>query len=168
MMTTVETPARAERKLLRVRRAWSGWLGQIALVLAVMTVMHFWNVRHVAHGAAPSIVSSTLDGRPFSLASYRGKPALVHFWATWCGVCRAEEPTIATSSGSRVEISKALAERGLTMPVVSDPEGSLAADWGVGAFPTSFILGPDGRIRFVEVGYTSGIGLRARLWWAGL
>lgn len=76
--------------------------------------------------------------------------------------------TVASTSGTPEDVSRALQERGLSMPVLNDPEGQLAAKWGVNAYPTTFIVGADGRVRFVEVGYTSSLGLRARLWWAGL
>jgi thiol-disulfide isomerase/thioredoxin len=162
------------------RRRWRSWLVELALVLVVLTAAHFWNVRHAVSGSAPALAGLGIDGRPLSLASFQGKPVLVHFWATWCGVCRAQEPTIAnlakelpmitvaSTSGTPEDVSRALQERGLSMPVLNDPEGQLAAKWGVNAYPTTFIVGADGRVRFVEVGYTSSLGLRARLWWAGL
>lgn len=59
-------------------------------------------------------------------------------------------------------------EHELDFPVVNDPDGSIARAWGVHAVPASFILSPDGQIRFVEVGYTTGIGIRLRLWLAGI
>jgi hypothetical protein len=40
--------------------------------------------------------------------------------------------------------------------------------WGVHAVPASFIISPDGQIRLIEVGYTTGPGLRLRLWLVGL
>ncbi|MGC4117189.1 MAG: hypothetical protein QM765_22035 [Myxococcales bacterium] len=43
----------------------------------------------------------------------------------------------------------------------------LARAWGVNAFPTSFFVGKDGEIRFVETGYTTELGMRLRLALAG-
>ncbi len=43
--------------------------------------------------AAPELKSTTLDGKPFDLASLRGKWVLLDFWGTWCSFCIAEEPT---------------------------------------------------------------------------
>jgi hypothetical protein len=48
--------------------------------------------------------------------------------------------------------------------VVLDPDGALAQRYGVRAFPTTFFIDARGRIRHVEVGYTTWLGLEARLW----
>ena len=76
--------------------------------------------------------------------------------------------TVAMQSGSDAKVTRHLVAQGLRFPVVNDADGRLAAAWGVHAVPASFIIGPDGQIRFVEVGYTTGLGLRLRLWLAGL
>jgi alkyl hydroperoxide reductase subunit AhpC len=53
-------------------------------------------------------------------------------------------------------------------PVIHDPDSRIAQQYAIRGVPSSFIVDADGTIRFVEVGYTTGIGLRFRLWWAGL
>jgi thioredoxin-related protein len=51
--------------------------------------------------------------------------------------------------------------------VINDPDGALAAAWGVRGVPTFFVVDSQGMIRFREVGYTTGLGLRWRLWLVG-
>jgi alkyl hydroperoxide reductase subunit AhpC len=76
--------------------------------------------------------------------------------------------TIAMQSGKPEDVARYMSEQGISFPVVNDPNGGISGTWGVHAVPASFIVSPDGQIRFVEVGYTTGIGLKLRLWWAGI
>jgi thiol-disulfide isomerase/thioredoxin len=165
------------RRLWRDNR-WFRWASQVLLVLGVYLGVRAWQTRGTAGGLAPTLEGTTLDGEAVSLAALRGQPVMVHFWATWCGVCRVEEGnieavaadhrvlTVATRSGAPGEVDAYRRERGLSAPVILDPDGRLAAEWGVRSLPTSFVLDSDGRIRHVEVGYTTELGLRARLWLA--
>ena len=75
---------------------------------------------------------------------------------------------IAMQSGGSAEITRYMQKQKINFPVVNDTDGMLSRTWGVRGVPTSFIIAPDGQIRFVEVGYTTGLGLRFRLWLAGL
>ncbi len=139
-----------------------------------------WQQSGTASGPAPALTGELLDGKPVALAAFAGRPVLVHFWATWCPICRAEEDsidalardvpviTVAMQSGNRADGVQFLRKEGLSFPVLNDPDGALAAQWGVRAVPASFIVDGAGQIRFVEIGYTTGVGLRLRLWLAGL
>jgi thiol-disulfide isomerase/thioredoxin len=42
--------------------------------------------------AAPDLSGTTLDGKPLSLAGYRGRVVVLNVWASWCAPCRAEAP----------------------------------------------------------------------------
>lgn len=53
------------------------------------------NVSRLVGKRAPAFLVTTLDGKPVSLADYRGKALLVNFWATWCGACKLEMPWLA-------------------------------------------------------------------------
>jgi alkyl hydroperoxide reductase subunit AhpC len=63
-------------------------------------------------------------------------------------------------------VQKYMREQGVSFPVVNDAEGKISARWGVHAVPASFIIDTEGKIRYVEIGYTTGLGLRFRLWLA--
>ena len=153
---------------------------EILLFLVVFLLLKAYLQRDLVTGEAPPLEGELLNGQTVSLQDYRGKPLLLHFWASWCSVCKLEQGsinavsadhpvlTIAMQSGTAEEVSDYLAQQGLDFPVLVDEQGDLARRFGVRGVPTSFILDPSGRITFAEVGYTTGWGLRARLWWAGL
>jgi len=163
------------RRMLASRRF--RLLLEIAAIVLVLLAVRAYTQRGVVHGTAPSLAGPLLDGGRADLAALRGRPVLVHFWATWCPVCRLELSsidaiakdytviTVAQQSGSAASIRAYLKKHDVDFPVVADPDGVLSRRFGVRAVPASFVIGPRGRIRFVEVGYTTGLGLRARLWW---
>lgn len=148
-----------------------------AIVLIVLAVRGCLQ-RDMAEGPAPPLTGVTLDGSEFALAQFQGGPALIHFWATWCAICRAQESaiaaiardhpviTVAMQSGNPTEVAAYMRERGLGFPVLVDETGALAARYGVRAVPADFIIDGAGVIRFRDRGYSSGWGLRARLWLA--
>jgi thiol-disulfide isomerase/thioredoxin len=153
------------------------WMLEILLLIFCVYLLHLWQTRDTAAGIAPPLSGETLNGIQFDLEKHRGQTVLVHFWATWCPVCQLESGTIdalagdyplitvAMQSGSDGAIQSYLDEEEYSFPVISDPDGTLASRWGVAGVPTSFIIDTEGDIRFVEVGYTTSLGLRARMWW---
>jgi thiol-disulfide isomerase/thioredoxin len=118
---------------------------------------------------------SLISGEDITLAGNGSKPTIIHFWATWCPTCKLEAPnlesikdeahlvTIAVNSGSNSELKKFMKERGYSYAVVNDRDGILSNKFGVGAFPTTFIYDSNGSLEFSEVGYSTTLGLKARL-----
>jgi thiol-disulfide isomerase/thioredoxin len=150
----------------------------VLLLVVVVSGVRFYQQRSMAEGPAPELRAALLAGPVFDLAAGRERPVLVYFWASWCPVCRLEQGsvsalvrdhhvvTVAMQSGGPAEVAGYLRTHGLDWPVINDPDGALAARWGVRATPAFFIVDRAGTIRFREVGYTSGPGLRLRLWLA--
>lgn len=171
-----DTGFRARFKAIR----WRGLALNVLLFAAIFGGVRAWQHRDMPSGPAPALQGRTLAGVPYVLAAHPDKPVLVHFWATWCPICRSEQAsiadlahdheviTVAMQSGTPDAVLRYMREQGTDFPVVNDADGALAQAWGVHAVPASFIVAPDGKIQFVEVGYTTGIGLRLRLWLAGL
>ena len=152
---------------------------EIVFILAVYLAIKSFMQRDLAEGPAPSFEGKLLGGQSFNIQPYQGKPVLLHFWATWCSICKMEQSsiasisedhkviTVAMSSGTDREVAAFLKQQGLSFPVVNDENGTIAERFGVQATPTSFIIDPNGNVKFTEVGFTTEWGLRARLWLAG-
>jgi peroxiredoxin len=173
-------PAQGQNRAPTGRGRVRGWLLNLLLILLVLGGVQWWKSRPMASGEAPPLTAMTLSGRPLDLADLRGQPVLVHFWATWCPVCRLGNGaidaiardhrvvTVALQSGDPAEIREYMATEGLSFEVLPDPTGAVASQWGVPGVPATFILDPAGRIAFSTPGISSEWGLRARLWAADL
>lgn len=160
---------------------WRNRIFQVLLVLVIFFGIQQFMKRDLASGPAPQLAAVQLDGRAFDLAGTpRQAPLLVHFWATWCPVCTLEQDsiqsiaqghdviTVAMQSGDDQTIQAHMQENELSFPVINDKDGEMARDWQIIGVPATFIVDSEGVIRFAEVGFTTGLGLRARLWLADL
>ncbi len=115
-----------------------------------------------------------IDGKELDLYA-NDQVTIIHFWATWCPTCKLEAPnieriqkdvhliTIAVNSGSDQELTDFMTQEGYSYPVVNDREGELAKRFDVGVFPTTFIYDKNARLKFSEVGYSTTLGLKARV-----
>lgn len=180
-MINTNTPRQEKPPVIKSAkiRLWLRRFLEVLLFIVIIFGVRAWQQRDIVQGAAPALSGVLLDGKPFVLAAAPAQPVLVHFWATWCPICRAEEGsieslardnpnviTIAMQSGSSSAVQQYMREQALSFPVLNDADGKISASWGVQAVPASFIVDTDGKIRFIEIGYTTGIGLRLRLWLA--
>ena len=158
------------------RRRARGWIINLLIIMAIYIGLQWYKARPLATGDAPSLRADLTTAEAFNLADWRDGPVLVHFWATWCPVCKLEEAsidalsddfnviTVAMQSGGPADINAYLHERNLDFATIADPYGEIATAWGVRAVPASFVLDAEGQIQFGTVGYSTGIGLRGRLW----
>ncbi|HSN90420.1 MAG TPA: TlpA disulfide reductase family protein [Anaeromyxobacteraceae bacterium] len=163
---------------LRAKR-WFRWSLDAALLVAVFLVLGAWQTRgHLDRGEAPALVLPSLSGEPVALASLRGKPTLVAVWAPWCSVCRAASDnlgrveriaglrvrvvSIAAAYEDEEEVRRYVREQGLEHPVLLADDGAVQA-LRVGAFPTYYFLDAEGRVKGSAAGYTSTLGMLARL-----
>jgi len=161
-------------------RFWRGLLIQSLILVIIYSGLQIWQTRHAIKGTAPAIHAVSLDGRQFALSDFRGQPVLVHFWASWCRICRFSHSaidsiaqdyvvlTIATGSGDAEMVSDYVREQGITAPVIVDEQGDWANLYKVKGIPASFIISPEGEVEDVEIGYSSYWGLRIRMFLAGI
>ena len=153
------------------------WFYPAGFFIIIFLAVRAYKSKDAMTGEAPIIEGQLLDGKHINLKQYRGSPVLVHFWATWCPVCKFENDniadiskdlsvlSIASWSESGAEVSKYMESENLRMPVLVDEDGEWAKLYGVKAVPVSFIVDGNGQIQFMESGYTTETGLRLRMWW---
>jgi len=115
---------------------------------------------------------------PTSLNMQNNKPIMIHFWATWCPICKTELDniqrlsksyqviTIAVKSGTDTEIQNYINNRNFDFKFINDKDALLAQKFGVNIYPTTIIYNKNKEPIFSDVGYTSSLGLYLRMWWA--
>jgi peroxiredoxin len=119
-------------------------------------------------GATPPLELADLEGKQHRLADYRGKAVLVNFWATWCVPCRDEMPSIERLRVSLEGRPFAVLAVNLAEPqsrirgflekvpvrftVLLDPDTKTAKAWQAKLLPATYIIGPDGAIRYRHLG----------------
>jgi thiol-disulfide isomerase/thioredoxin len=126
--------------------------------------------------------SSELNKEPLDI-NYpynKSKPILIHLWATWCPTCDIEASniqtiskdyqvlTFAVKSGSDKELTDYMIENELDFNTINDQSGFYASKFNVAAYPTTLIYDKNQNLVFSEVGYTSTLGLKLRMWYASL
>ncbi len=148
------------------------------LVLIFSNVISYLRQPKLKSNKVPAMEVRLIDNSIFKPP--KGHPLIIHFWGTWCPVCRMEAPninwiskhydvlTIAVNSGGNSSLKAFMRQKGLAFKVLNDPKGLWARRFRIHAFPTTFIYDSKGKLRFAEVGYTTTIGLLVRLWWVGL
>jgi len=143
------------------------------MLFVVSNVLSYIRKPELSSNQLPQIETKLLDGTQFSVK--KGKPLVVHFWATWCPTCKLEASniesvskeyevlTIAVNSGDDAQLKGYMNEKELTFKVVNDKEGKWAQQFNIEAYPTTFIYDAKGELKFSEVGYTTTAGLLGRL-----
>ena len=113
---------------------------------------------------APVFQLQSLSGEDVSLQSFRGRPVLLNFWASWCGPCRVEMPflqgilddmewsskglvILTVNIGESPDTAKKFMEANqLSLPVVLDRDQKVAREYNIRALPTTFFVDENGII----------------------
>lgn len=127
--------------------------------------------------AMPATVFEDPNGAKVRLADFRGKPLLVNLWATWCGPCVAEMPTLDTLAGreaARLQVivvsqdnARALVDgwwakrRFAHLKPYLDPRSDLGFAYDSGMLPTTILYGADGKEIWRVIGGMNWDGPRA-------
>ncbi len=140
----------------------------MAMLLCCATLAAAQQLKPWSGGVTPPLALQDVDGRMHRLEDYRGKVVLVNFWATWCEPCREEMPSMnklrAALAGQPFEvlavnlaeseprIRRFMEQLPLDFPVLMDRDSAVAKSWRARVLPISFLVGPDGKIRYSVVG----------------
>jgi cytochrome c biogenesis protein CcmG, thiol:disulfide interchange protein DsbE len=127
---------------------------------------------------APSLRVTALDGRTVTLASFRGRPVVVNFFESWCGICRVEQPDltkvaavftgragfVGISYHDTVAAGRVYQRRfRVSYPLANDPSGRTWARWGVSYQPVTVLVDNQGRVAERFDGGTTGGTIHAAL-----
>ena len=151
-----------------------GWMPNTSIVAAGLFLASLGNIAEAeslvkwSGGRTPALKLADAAGREHGLSDWRGKTVVVNFWATWCEPCREEMPSlerlrkrfegkgvevVAVNVGEAPErVARFTRDVPVSFPILFDRGGTTARSWKVRGYPTSFVIGPDGRIRHYFVG----------------
>ena len=134
--------------------------------------------REQARRAAPALPAEVLHGPRVTLASLRGRPAIVNFWASWCGPCRREAgelrrlaaalhgraALVGVNWNDRANNARGfIRQNGWTFPNLRDGDGGVGSAYRLSGLPNTFVLDRDGRIARVLLGPQTAARFQAAL-----
>jgi len=118
--------------------------------------------------STPALELRDLSGQLHALTDYRGHVTLVNFWATWCEFCKDEVASMAklqrqlagrpftillvNYGEARGKVSAYAKQLSVDVRVLLDPDQDAARAWRVRVVPSSFLVDPQGTVRYRAIG----------------
>ena len=116
----------------------------------------------------PDLKLADMDGKTTDLRDLRGQWVMVHFWASWCGPCRKEMPTLqglrealpasrlrmllVNTAETDDQVFSFLGSVAPDLETLMDYDGKVTERWQPRGLPSSFLVDPQGRIRYLALG----------------
>lgn len=113
---------------------------------------------------AEPVTLKDANGHDFVVSDYKGKVTLINFWASWCPPCVEEIPSLnqlkekmkhkpfqlisVNYAESAEQIHNFMKKVKVEFPVLLDTDGTVSAKWKVVAYPSTFVIGSDGKIKY--------------------
>jgi hypothetical protein len=165
----------------KLKRYFLTSVKQIAILMAIFAVISSWQTRAMPKGKAPVVSVTALDGESFEIPNTQTpKITLIYFFAPWCAVCRASMrnldavrewvPALAVHAvaldyESTESVLNFVREVGVTSPVAFG-HSEVREAWKISGYPSYVIIGKDQDIQSASIGYSSQLGMLARVLWA--
>ncbi|HXY55203.1 MAG TPA: TlpA disulfide reductase family protein [Nitrospirota bacterium] len=118
---------------------------------------------------APGFSLTDLNGKASTLQQFKGKVVFLDFWAPWCDSCREELPALDAlykkykNDGLEIigidmdpseKLVREFLQKGpITFTILIDRKGAMRREYRVRTLPTAFIIGKDGVIRSMHMGF---------------
>lgn len=160
----------------KVLKFFKNFIKEVIILFTIvgiaMLVLSYIRKPEIKDENLPSLTLTTLNQKKINTKDYKNKPLILHFWATWCPTCRLENSSIEylskkyqvlTIAVSSKDLKEYMSKNEYTFETVDDPNGVLAKKFKIEAFPTTFIYNKEGKVSFVEVGYSTTAGVMARV-----
>jgi thiol-disulfide isomerase/thioredoxin len=158
---------------------WASLAVDVALLISVFVLISLWQTRNLPDDEhTPPLELSWLDDMRAESVMVPGQVGVVYFFAPWCFYCRksidnldelvasgqlAWARVVALEYESLDDVRDFIKETGVQLPVLlGGPQTT--KDWQIRGFPTYFVIDGDGKIVSRSVGYSTKIGLQARVW----
>ena len=161
---------------------WASLLFDAVVIIAIIVAISAWQTRGLPdEDNRPPLEAVWLDDMRADSVIVPGEVGVIYFFAPWCFYCKtsidnldglvaggqlAWARAVALDYGSLDEVREFIRDTGVSLPVLLG-SANTSADWQVRAYPTYFVIDENGGIASRSVGYSTYLGLRARVAMSG-